>query len=386
MNVMQVDTDVRSACASCLRRSWLLAQLSGPLDCNCRSDGRLIDLLALADEELIKALGGRRAAELRALYASFVPGELLRVHGVAEICRHDERYPRALRAAQAPAMLFAAGGLASLLKLLARPVVAIVGTRRPTDYGIEMATALARGLAASGVTVAGEPADGIGQAVLASALQGGNAALSVLPGGVDVAAPARWRSLLAQITSGGAAVGELPCGTRPRRWGGAAATRIVAALAKVTIVVEAEDSWRELACASAARTLGRTVAAVPGRLTSRASSGTHTLLREGATLVRSPSDVLDLLYGADRPADVADDALRRLPARLRDVLEQVGAGADTPEKLIGGGGEPGELLQTLSELELLGLLGRGHGGRYVPRGGALGGRALRYGCTGQMEP
>ena len=366
----------RAACAACLRRSWLLAQLSGPLDCNCRSDGRLFDLLALGDEKLMKALAGRRLSELRSHHARFQASELARVDGIDEICGHDHRYPRALLGAVAPPTLFAAGGLKRLTRLAAAPVVAIVGTARATDYGIEVAGTLARGLSASGATVAGELTDGIGRAGLAGALEAGGKAIAVLGGGLDVAAPARSRSLLAQIKRDGAAVSELPCGTRPRRWTAAAAARIPAMLAAVTVVVEADDSARELAPARVAQALGRALAAVPGRLTSRVSCGSHALLREGAHLVRGPADMLDLLHEAGRPASAKPLARTHLDARLASVLESVGAGLDTPQKLICSGRDPGELLQALSELELIGLLARGDGGRYVPRN-ALGAPGVR---------
>jgi DNA processing protein len=357
----------RDACTSCLRRSWLLAQLSGPLDCSCRADGRLIDALALDDCDLMAALAGRRRAELQERYSRFRPSELARAREIAEICRHDPRYPPGLQVGMAPPMLFASCGLARLAGLTERPVVAIVGTSKATDYGIEIAGALARGLAAGGVTVAAELADGIGLAAMQGALEAGGAVVSARGGGLDVAAPARCRSLLAQIEGEGAAVSELPSGTAPRRWAVAAATRIVAAMATVTVVVEAEDSIRALAGARVAQALGRTVAAVPGRVSSRASGGSHALLREGAALVGGPADVLDLLCDAERPARTSRDPQARLEARLQAVLASVGAGMDTPQKLIGGASDPGELLQALSELELMGLLARGDGGRYVPR-------------------
>jgi DNA processing protein len=368
-----------------LRRSWLLTQLSGPLDCNCRSDGRLIDLLALDDDDLTKALAGRRLAELREGHARFQPSELARAGGFAEICSHGCRYPPGLRALAAPPMLFATCGLERLSRLSRGPVVAIVGTSRATDYGIEIAGELARGLAVSGVTVAGPLTDGIGRAGQAGAMAGEGTALAVLGGGLDVAVPARSRSLLAQVKRSGSAVSELPCGTQPRRWTAAAGARIVAALAAVTVVVEAGDSARELAGARLARALGRRVAAVPGRVTSRASSGSHALLGEGAHLVRGTVDVLDLLCDAGGPAPGSHARWPRLDPRLRGVLESVGAGMDTPQKLIGDGGDPGAVLQALSELELMGMLARGDGGRYVART-AFGQPVVRLGPASQMEP
>jgi DNA processing protein len=182
-----------------------------------------------------------------------------------------------------------------------------------------------------------------------------------------LAAPARSRPLLAEVKRNGMAVSELPCGTSPRRWAAAASTRIVAALAAVTVVVEADDSARDLAGARIAQALGRTVAAVPGRVSSRASCGSHALLKAGAQLVRGSADVLDLLCDADRPAHVPRDLHAGLDPRLRAVLESVGAGIDTPQRLTGNGEAPGEVLQALSELELMGLLARGDGGRYVAR-------------------
>jgi DNA processing protein len=109
---------------------------------------------------------------------------------------------------------------------------------------------------------------------------------------------------------------------------------------------------------------------VPGRVTSPLSGGSHTLLLQGARLIRGAADVLDLLYGARRPA-CAPQAVASpwagLTPRLKATLEKVGEGMDTPSKLIGEYEDPGELLLALSELELMGLLARGHGGRYVAR-------------------
>jgi len=193
----------------------------------------------------------------------------------------------------------------------------------------------------------------------------------VMSGGLDLACPATRRSLYQRATQAGCGLAEVPCGCMPRRWTQAASERILARLAQLTVVVEAREDSRELAGALTAQALGRTVAAVPGRVTSCASGGTHALLMNGAPLVRGPADALELLYGAGaqargRPADVRTG----LEPRLRDTLERVGAGRDTPDKLTSAGEDAGETLHALSELELLGLLTRGDGGRYVPRNGA----------------
>lgn len=268
-------------------------------------------------------------------------------------------------------MLNVAGGLERLRALTRAPTVAIVGSTRASDYGMEIAKSLARGLAVAGVTVASGLSDGIAVGALAGALEVGGRTIAVLPGGLDVACPVRRRSLYRRSTQAGCGVAELPCGCEPRRWTHAAGERILARLAELTVVVEAEDSPSELAGASIARVLGRAVAAVPGRVTSRASSGAHALLMNGAHLIRGPADALDLLGGADSQAVSGPaDALAGLEPRLRDTLERVGAGSDTPDKLAGSGEDAGSTLLALSELELLGLLARGDGGRYVPRNAA----------------
>ncbi len=356
------------ACATCSRRGWLLSRLSGPLDYQCRDRGRLIELLALNDEDLIRAVGGSRRAELEAAHARFGPKDVPQVRGVAGVCRHDPSYPSALRGAHGPPMVNVAGGVERLRALVAGPIAAIVGSSRATDYGMEVAKSLARGLAASGVTVTSGLSDGIAVAALVGAIEVEGKTVAVLPGGVDVACPAKRRALYGRVMQRGCALTELPCGSRPRRWTAAAAERILAGLACLTIVVEAGSDARELSCARIAQTLGRPVAAIPGRVTSPASSGPHALLMSGAHLVRGPADALELLCGPGAPPICNPTAARaRLRPTLRDALDRVGAGEDTPDKLEHGGSDSGALLLALSELELMGLLARGDGGRYVPR-------------------
>jgi DNA processing protein len=385
-NSHPADTDTRSpghsfatadACDECLGHSWLLAALSANLAYQARDRGRLLELLALGDEELVQAIGGRRRAELRARYARFTHQDIDWSTGVEAICRHHPSYPRGLRLAgdRAPRMLYMAGEARRLGELGSEPTVAIVGSRRATDYGMEMARSLARGLAASGVTVAGSLADGIAIAAQAGALEVEGRTLTVMDGGVDVAYPARRRALYGRLRSRGCVVAELPCGCGVRQWCHPARERIVVGLAELTIVVEADEQPADLLGAHVAKVLGRTVAAVPGRVTSPASRGTHALLMEGAALVRSPEDALELLY-EDNPQSRPDNTSSRtspnptaaaLEPRLSEILEQVGAGNDTPTKLTMASGDPGEVLLALSELELMGLLTRGDGGRYVPR-------------------
>jgi DNA processing protein len=340
----------------------------------------LLALLSLEDEELLQALGGRRRSELQARYAETDPSGLVPEGPWETVCRHDRRYPSTLTGKAAPRMLNVAGGVERLRDLSAGAVVAIVGSGRASDYGIEMAKSLARGLTASEVTVASGLSAGIAAAAQTGALEVDGKTVAVMPGGLEVACPATRRSLYERVRLSGCAVAELPSDCPGRRWGRLASERIVASLAELVVVVEADERPAELACARIARDLGGTVAAVPGRVTSPLSRGTHALLIDGAALVRGPEDALELLSRLGAPAartrsQAAVEPGVNLTRRLRFTLERVGAGEDTPDKLIGRGEDAGDVLLALSELEVNGLLARGDGGRYVPRD-PLGGRSM----------
>jgi DNA processing protein len=156
------------ACAACLRRSWLLTELIGPLDLRARDRGRLHDLLALDDETLLAAVGGRRRRELHERLTQFRVAWLQAPAGVSCVCRHDRLFPATLRSRAAPRALFLTGGARRLGRLTAAPIVTLAGAARASDYGGEMARSLGRGLAAAGVTVASGLSDGLGAAAPAA--------------------------------------------------------------------------------------------------------------------------------------------------------------------------------------------------------------------------
>lgn len=362
-------------CEACARRAWLLAKLSVRLDFRARDLSRFWSVLELGDLELIEAIGGRRRAEICAAYAAWEPG--LAQGGQAQddvrevsVCRHHHAYPRSLREDPlAPHTLSVRGGVERLKCMLGEKVVAIVGTRRASDYGMETARELARGLAASGLIVASGLAEGIPAAVHAGALEARGRTLTVTAGGVERCSPVWCAPLYRRVVENGCAISEIRCSQRARRWWLPARARTLALLAQLVIVVEAPEQPWELACAHVAWSRGRHVAAVPGRVSSSASRGTNSLLMSGARLVRDPQDALDVLYGVG--ARKADDAVSisvstALEPRLALVLERVGRGEDTIEKLMRRGAESDEIAVTLAELELRGMLVRGDGGRYVP--------------------
>jgi DNA processing protein len=362
-----------SACARCQRRSWLLGALNGRLEYVGRSPTRLAALLELSDEQLIEAVGGSESERLRRDYARLAAERLVLTRRVQQICHHDPGFPQALgQARTSPRLLHVAGGLERLRELLSKPAVAIVGARAASDYGMEAAHGLARGLAASGITVVSGLAEGIASAAHEGALEVGGPTVTVSAGGVDVCHPASRRALQQQICAAGCALAELPCGQRPRSWCHTARARIVVALASVVIVVEAGERPGELLHARLAREADKVLAAVPGRVTSPLSRGTHELLRDGAQLVRDARDALDALYGVDGQATTARRrraASRPVTAepRLRALLDEVAAGRDTVAKLLATGAAEQETLVGLARLECSGALVRGDAGRYVAR-------------------
>jgi DNA processing protein len=352
------------ACDGCLRRTALIAAVAGSLDIAWRERTGRAAVLALPDEGLL-ALDSRAAPR----YARFQAARArARIHaaGLHAVCRCAAAFPAGLRElADPPAVLHVAGGLSALG---AGEAVAIVGARRATVYGLEVARALGRGLTASGVPVVSGMALGIDSSAHAGALEAATSRappVAVLAGSAEVPYPARMRRLHAGLVEAGCVVSEMPPGFIAHRWCFPARNRIIAALAAATIVVEAAPRSGSLITADLATDLGRTVGAVPGQVTSRCSAGTNDLLHAGAAVVRDTRDVLDLLFGADaRPACKPDPAAG-LDASLRRLLEAVEEGRGTVAEVAQSVAEAEAALRGFSELELLGLVRRRFGGRYV---------------------
>lgn len=365
-----------SVCPQCERHAWLLEELGVLMDFWARDLTRLWSLLELSDGDLIDAVGGRRREELHEAYQAWAGGEERAKPDVERICRHHVGYPACLRGdALAPVTLGVRGGLERLNDALARKVVAVVGTRRATDYGMELARELARGLASCGLTVVSGMGEGIAGAVQGGVLEAGAMPFAVLGGSLKRCSPVCCEPIYRRVVGEGCAISEQAISgqARERSWWRPAAERTLALLGELTIVVEAGEHPRELACARIAWTRGRHVAAVPGRVTSPASKGANELLMNGARLVRSAQDALDALYGVDgmrmgdKPSEQAS-AASTLEPRLARVLANVGRGRDTMARLTESDVEPGELALALAELELKGLLVRGDAGRYVACG------------------
>jgi DNA processing protein len=357
-----------SACDRCVGRAWLLGRLAGHLEHTC---GRIDEVLALGDDELIAAVGGRHEEAIRQELSEVDLARQRELAAEAEletICLCDARYPERLRGvAGAPAALFVTGGLERFLRLATRDPVAIVGARRATAYGLDVARSLGRALAASGVTVLSGMALGIDSAAHAGALSAGAATgrtVAVLPGPANRPYPAGRRALYRQILAAGNAVSELPPGAEVRRWSFPARNRIIAGLASMTVVVEAGARSGALVTAARAGELRRPVGAVPGRITTPQAAGSNSLLAAGACVVRGPQDVLDRLFGAG-VRHASEEARPSLAPELRAVLAAIANGRDNAGALARAGIPTEQALTALAALELDGYVRREPGGRFT---------------------
>jgi len=352
------------SCDACLARAWLLGRLAANLE---TARARIRETLELPDDELIAALGAGAAEAVRAEMAELDHAALReqsRAAGLESVCLCDPAYPAPLRELVAPpAVLHVAGGLDRLLELLDSETVAIVGARRCTEYGVDVAAALGRGLTAAGVTVLSGMALGVDAAAHAGALEVG-ATVAILPANPARPYPAGKRGLHRRILTAGAAVSELGPGAGVWRWMFPARNRIIAALARMTVVVEAGQRSGALVTAAIARELGREVGAVPGRVTTPQARGTNRLLAAGARVIRGPEDVLEALFGDEFPAGITHVVRAPLEPGLERLLEALGEEGDTASAIARAGLDARAGLAALAELELGGHLTRRVGGRY----------------------
>ncbi len=218
-------------------------------------------------------------------------GKLERFGGKA-ICVADEKYPKLLKQInRPPAVLYFVGKL----EILNSSSLAIVGSRAATTYGRQVAYNLAKDLADRGLTIVSGLALGIDAHAHAGSLSGSGATVAVLGCGLDVVYPYQNRELYERIKGSGVLLSEYPLSTRPDGFRFPARNRIIAGLSMGTVIVEAAKKSGSLITASLALEEGREIFAVPGRIDSFKSAGSHWLLQQGAKLVQGVDDILEEL-------------------------------------------------------------------------------------------
>jgi DNA processing protein len=260
----------------------------------------------------------------------------------------DPRYPPALLDSPDPPLLLYVRGRIDLLE---RPAIAIVGSRNATAQGLENARAFAAHLGGAGWVVVSGLALGIDGAAHEGALAGGGGTIAVVGTGLDLVYPARHRALAEKIAADGLLISEFAVGTPALAENFPIRNRIIAALARGTLVVEAAVQSGSLITARLALEAGRDVFAIPGSIHSPQSRGCHALIKQGAKLVDSANDIVDELTplagvarmasatpAGDHPAPAKDpilDALGFDPIGLDELIARTGrSAADLSARLL----------------------------------------------------
>jgi DNA processing protein len=277
----------------------------------------------------------------------------------------DPAYPASLRSIpDPPPVLYVRGNV----DLLARRAVAIVGSRNHTRYGAEVAARLAEEAVQAWALVVSGMALGLDAVAQAAALDANGTTIGVLGTGVDVVYPRENARLFDRVLGAGAVASEHPPGARGHRGAFPRRNRLISGLSAALVVVEAAEGSGTLITVDCALEQGREVFAVPGPITSPTSRGTNRLLRDGATPILEPGDLLRALGGASEthdapvvaPCTLSTDEARVLnafatePVHVDDLAHQVGMPI-------------GLLLGTLLGLELGGLVEQLPGGQFRRR-------------------
>ena len=258
--------------------------------------------------------------------------------------------------------------------LLARPAVAVVGARNCSAAAVKLARDFAADLAGAGFAVVSGLARGIDGAAHRGALAAldGAGTIGVIASGIDIAYPPEHADLQEQIAGEGLLIAEQPPGTEPLARHFPSRNRIIAGLAAGTLIVEAAPKSGSLITARLAGEFGREVMAIPGSPLDSRSRGCNQLIRDGAVLVQSAEDVIELLSGFDghprstfrEPAaqwTVPDSDLAEDPADLAGLLTTAPVSVD--ELIRQSGTAPAAVQLALLELEIAGRLVRHAGGR-----------------------
>ena len=287
---------------------------------------------------------------------------LCQQHGIDVLIETETNYPQLLREIPSPPnLLFLRGALRPCDAL----AIAIVGTRRVTNYGRRQAQRFAAELSRAGLTIVSGLARGVDAAAHQAALDAGGRTIAVMGSGVLHIYPPEHRSLARQIQDCGALLSEFHPHHRPSRGTFPQRNRIITGLSLGVIVVEAPAKSGALISAQHALEQGRGVFALPGPVDQKNSSGCHQLLRDGATLVESARDVLDDLGPLCNEIPQSDGHVIRHPAELGlnpqelAVLNSIPTAPTHLDTVIAGCQlSPNQVLSTISALEIRQLVRR----------------------------
>lgn len=261
----------------------------------------------------------------------------------------DRHYPpHLLQIADPPPLLYVKGRA----ELLARPSLAIVGSRNATAQGVANAEAFARTLSDAGLTIVSGLALGADAAAHRGGLAGASSSVAILGTGADIVYPARNRALAHALAERGALVSEFALATRPLAGNFPRRNRLISGLALGCLVVEAAADSGSLITARLAAEQGREVFAIPGSIHSPLAKGCHLLIKQGAKLVENARDILEELQ-IPAPAPAAPAPAAATDARTRRLLEALGDGILDRDTLAARCRlQPAELAALLTQLEI----------------------------------
>lgn len=307
--------------------------------------------------------------ELTSSFIAEVAQDLKKRH-IQTVTFFDKEYPSLLKEIAQPPWVLYIRGDASLLSTRS---LAVVGTRKPTPYGLRAVRELVAGMVELKWTIVSGMASGIDGEAHRSALAGKGATIAVLGTGVDVVYPKHHRSLYEKIAGEGAVISEMPPGTQPFPWVFPRRNRIISGLSQGTLVIEAAERSGSLITAEFGMEQGREVFAVPGTMTSRQSQGTLKLIQDGAKCVRSVADIVEELEGLHFAGSISACVNKLDKINLNNIEEQVyrQIAPDEPihiDVLIERLNQKGifaEIHQALLALEMKKLIAQLPGARYM---------------------
>ncbi|OGC94325.1 MAG: DNA protecting protein DprA [candidate division Zixibacteria bacterium RBG_16_53_22] len=275
----------------------------------------------------------------------------------------ESTYPAKLRnIPDPPPFLYYQGRL----DIFERPSLAVVGSRRPTDYGIRMTSRIVSELASTGVIIISGLAYGIDAAAHQAALDSGGQTAAVFGCGLDIVYPPGHKALAQRIEQSGCLLSEFPRGTRPERYNFPVRNRIVAGLSDGVLVVEAGGKSGALVTAGIALEQGKDVLAMPGSVEAEQSLGPNSLIKQGAVAVTGADDIF-ANFGWHR-SDPATRPAQDLSRLSKEELSVFGLLSVQPIHLDELGRKvalgPGKVAEALLNLELKGLIMR-KPGNYV---------------------
>lgn len=338
-------------------RTRALLDFFGDLETAWQAPPDALQAAGLSPRVMKSLLQARRDVDLDQVW------ERIAAQGITVLTWEDEHYPRSLKEVeQPPPVLYVLGEITPEDEW----AVALVGTRRVTAYGRQVAEETASRLASSGVTVVSGLARGVDAVAHQAALRAGGRTLAVLGSGVDRIYPPEHRQLAEQIKKQGAIISDYPPGTPPDAANFPPRNRIISGLSRAIVVVEAGETSGALITAAFAAEQGREVFAVPGNINSPQSKGANLLLKHGARPMLDSQDLLETLNmtaaGEQRttravlPADATEAQLYSLLGSQPVHVDELRAQSELPIETVSA---------TLALMELKGMVRQVGGMQYV---------------------